>query len=123
MVTYSKKVLVVDDDPDIREIISLILDMEGFTVCGLDNGREVLDRIQSCRPDLILLDVMLGDSDGRDICKILKNAPDTRQIPVIIVSATHGLHTAYEKRCGADDYISKPFDVNELIDRVRKYAA
>ncbi|SDF47034.1 two-component system, OmpR family, alkaline phosphatase synthesis response regulator PhoP [Mucilaginibacter pineti] len=65
---------------------------------------------------------MLGDSDGRDICKILKNAPDTRQIPVIIVSATYGLHTAHEKRCGVDDYISKPFDVNELIDRVRKYA-
>lgn len=121
--TGGKKVLVVDDDVDIREIIKLILDMEGFQVSELDNGSQVEETVQRWRPDVVLLDVLLGDMDGRDICKRLKSAPETQAIPVIIVSGTHGSHTRYEKNCMADDYLGKPFDIADLVDRVRRYVA
>jgi DNA-binding response OmpR family regulator len=120
---YQKKVLVVDDDKDIRELMHLILEMEGYAVTELDNGHDVLDAIQVSRPDVVLLDVMLGDTDGRDICKLLKNDPEMKDIPIIIVSASHGLHTMHEKQCGANDYLAKPFDMNDLISHVRYFAA
>ncbi|MFS2186817.1 PleD family two-component system response regulator [Mucilaginibacter sp. Mucisp84] len=121
--SYQKKVLVVDDDKDIRELMHLILEMEGYAVTELDNGHGVLEAIQTLRPDVVLLDVMLGDMDGRDICKHLKNDPGMQDIPIIIVSASHGLHTMHEKQCGANDYLAKPFDVNELVNHVRHFAA
>lgn len=120
---YQKKVLVVDDDKDIRELMHLILEMEGYAVTELDNGHDVLDAIQVWRPDVVLLDVMLGDTDGRDICKLLKSDPGMKDIPIIIVSASHGQHTMHEKQCGANDYLAKPFDMNDLIDHVRHFAA
>ncbi|RYU89590.1 response regulator [Mucilaginibacter terrigena] len=119
----AKKILIVDDDHDIREIIRLILDMEGFEVSELDSGHEVDAEIERFRPDVILLDVMLGDMDGRDICKHLKDIAITCAIPIIMVSATHDRHTMSEKTCGADDYLAKPFDVNDLVDRVKKQIA
>jgi len=116
-----KKILLVDDDQDIRDAISFILDMEGFDVLSLDNGRDVLSSIYKYRPNLILLDALIGELDGRDICKEVKSSPLTAQLPVIIVSATHGYHTRHEKQCGADDYIEKPFDMEQLISCVRKH--
>lgn len=119
---YQKKVLVVDDDKDIRELMHLILEMEGYAVTELDNGHDLLDAIRISHPDVVLLDVMLGDMDGRDICKLLKNDPGMQDIPIIIVSASHGQHTMHEKQCGADDYLAKPFDMNDLISHVRHFA-
>lgn len=119
----AKRILVVDDDDGIREVINLILEMEGYEVTELDNGHEVTSEALRLQPDVILLDVMLGDMDGRDICKHLKDSAGTRDIPVIIVSATHSFHTLREKMCGANDYLSKPFDVSELVDRVKKQMA
>ena len=118
-----KKIVLVDDDPDIREIMTMILESEGYLVVGLDNGLDALDTIRKVRPDIVLLDVMLGDVDGRDICKALKQQPATQTIPVIIVSASHGWHTAHEKNCGADNYLAKPFDITDLVSRVKLYAA
>jgi DNA-binding response OmpR family regulator len=118
-----KKILVVDDDQDIREIIMMVLESEGFEVSGLDNGKAVIDTVQRFWPDLVLLDVQLGDRDGRDICRDLKGQSATRAIPVIIISASHGWHALREKQCEADDFLAKPFDITELVDQVKRYAA
>lgn len=119
----TKKIVLVDDDPDIRDIMTFILESEGYTVIGLDKGLGALATITEVHPDMVLLDVMLGDMDGRDICKTLKQQPETQAIPVVIVSASHGWHTAHEKNCGADNYLPKPFDITDLIGQVRRYAA
>jgi DNA-binding response OmpR family regulator len=119
-----KKILVVDDDADIREIISFILTSEGYEVIGLDNGHQVLETAQHSLPDVILLDVMLGDMDGRDICQELKLHHVTKQIPIIIISATHGRPGSHDaKDCDADDYLGKPFDIADLVDHVKVFAA
>jgi CheY-like chemotaxis protein len=122
-ITDSKKILVVDDDKDIREIITFILESEGFLVYGLDNGREVAKTVHEERPNLILLDVQLGDMDGRDVCRELKQQPETKDIPIVIISASHGWHALHEKQCDANDFLAKPFDVSELVDQVRRFAA
>jgi DNA-binding response OmpR family regulator len=119
----SKKILVVDDDKDIREIIMYILESEGFSVSGLDNGSAVLNKVHELRPDMVLLDVQLGDMDGRDICRELKQEPATQEIPIIMISASHGWHALNEKQCEADDFLAKPFDVNELLNHVKRFAA
>lgn len=118
-----KRILVVDDDQDIRDIIVFMLQEEGYEVMELDAGRQVVETVERTHPDLLLLDVMLGDSDGRDICGILKHKSATQYLSIIIVSATHGWHTRHEKSCAADNYIAKPFDMHDLLDQVRRYAA
>jgi len=85
----------------------------------LDNGYFVDETILSFKPQLILLDVMLGDMDGREICKNLKKQSSTQDIPIIIISGTHGSKHLLGELCGADDYISKPFDFDNLISRVK----
>jgi DNA-binding response OmpR family regulator len=117
-----KKVLVVDDDIGIREIIKLILDDEGYEVNELDNGHQVDNAIACWVPDVILLDVMLGDMDGRDICRHLKSEKNTAAIPIIIISATHNRYTLPQKNCSANDYLEKPFDIDDLIRKVKFYA-
>src|ERR1700744_3562406 len=115
MISPAKKfILIVDDDADIRQIISMILNDEGYQTHELDNGRDVNRELVKCRPDLILLDVQLGDMDGRDICRELKSAPATETIPIIIVSATNGRYSKDNKDCHPDDYLDKPFDIGEL---------
>lgn len=114
-VRKSKKVLVVDDDNDILNVIRIILEDEGYEVSTLDNGREVLGEVASNMPDLILLDVMLCGMDGRDICKNLKSHALYKLIPVIMISASHNLQGLLEDEGSADGFISKPFDIDELI--------
>jgi DNA-binding response OmpR family regulator len=116
-------ILLVEDDTDIREIMTLILSEEGFSVTGLDNGHAVLETVQQDFPDIVLLDAMLGDMDGRDICADLKANPVTREIPIMIVSASHGYLDREDERCDADDYLAKPFDIQELVARVKRLAA
>ncbi|MDN3550228.1 response regulator transcription factor [Mucilaginibacter aquaedulcis] len=117
-----KKILIVDDEADIRDVVNYILTDEGYQVKELADGQNVDHAIEDSRPDVILLDVMLGDMDGRDICRELKNAPETMAIPIIIVSATHaGIDEG--KGCHADDYLLKPFDIEDLIQKVNYYSA
>ena len=122
MQSKPKKILVIDDDADIRDVINYILSEDGYEVSELDNGHSVLETVRQLQPDVILLDIMLGDTDGRDICKTLKADATTSGIPIIMISASHGLHTVHES-CNANDYIAKPFDIDNLLSHVEKYAS
>lgn len=82
----------------------MILEIEGYHVLGLNNGQAVVDTVHQTKPDIVLLDVQLGDSDGRDICRELKGKPATQEIPVIIISANHGWASLREKQCDADGF-------------------
>ncbi|WP_316828834.1 PleD family two-component system response regulator [Pedobacter miscanthi] len=113
-----KKILVVDDSKEILEVIELILGAEGYEVNGLWDASKLNQRITDFNPDLILLDVMLGVLDGRDLCNLLKNNKLTNHIPVIMISASHNLGDMKDRICHPNDFIAKPFDINNLINKV-----
>jgi CheY-like chemotaxis protein len=116
-----KKVLVVDDNEEILNVISIVLDMEGYDVKCLDNGLAVPELLLSYSPNLILLDIMLGGMDGRDLCKAIKSDPSTGHIPIVMISASHNLYDSSEMNCMADDFIAKPFDIAHLASMVQKH--
>ena len=113
-------VLVVEDEPDLREVIRYTLDREGFRVLESEDGEDGLDLLRRELPELVLLDLMLPGLDGIEICRSIKYDPQTRNIPVIMVTA-RGDETdiVLGLGVGADDYIIKPFRPHELVARVK----
>lgn len=114
-----KRILVVDDNLDILHLVQMILKNQGFEVLTSPKGGDVISHTETFSPQIILLDVFLSGYDGRDICRELKLNPKTRDIPVIMFSA----HTSYAdimRECNADDFIAKPFEVNDLVNKVNK---
>jgi DNA-binding response OmpR family regulator len=117
------RVAVVDDDPGIVKVISVILKTNGFEVIDALNGIKALAMVKSELPDVVLLDIMMPDVDGFEVCRQLKDDPSTRDIPVIFVSAKTGLdHVEKGKELGAADYIIKPFAPAVLIAKIREVA-
>lgn len=116
-----KKILVVDDDEGIVEVIQIVLEGEGYIIQISMNGTifQQLHEQQSL-PDLILLDILLSGEDGREICKRLKSEERIKHIPVIMLSA-HSEANKIADSSGADDFLEKPFDVDVLIDMVQKH--
>ena len=115
-----KKVLIIDDDPDVLENLKLILSEKGFEIDTLTSPSELYFRILSFDPHIILLDVNLDNSDGRNICKGLKNHFRTTNIPVILFSGEHNLKDHY-KECMAEDFFEKPLDITKLVDRLNEF--
>lgn len=113
----ASKILVVDDDAFILDALEELLNYSGYEVITTAKGDDVFDEIEKNSPDLILLDIMLSGNDGRDICKLLKQNPKTKQIPVILVSA-HPAAAEAIKDAGADDIVSKPFDIHNLLSKI-----
>ncbi|MBV9616971.1 MAG: response regulator [Ktedonobacteraceae bacterium] len=122
MRTGTKKIVVVDDDPDILDALQMTLEYEGYEVTTTEKGEyaENLPNTNENLPDLIILDVLLSGKDGRIICQKLKNQQETRHIPVIMISA-HPNAKQSVKDVGADDFLAKPFDVDELLAMVSRY--
>lgn len=116
---HMSKILVVDDDTDILSVMEMLLTMKGFKVEVTSKGDNIFGKVDSFKPDLILLDVLLSGHDGRTICRQLKSNDETRHIPVIMFSAHPGAAASIAEY-GANDFISKPFDVNNLIQKVKK---
>lgn len=114
------KILVIDDDVDILSVMEVLLSMKGFNVEVTAKGENTFPKIESFKPDLILLDVLISGYDGRVICKQLKANEETRHIPVIMFSAHPGA-AATIADYGADDFISKPFDVHNLLKKVNEH--
>lgn len=114
-----KRILIVEDDENVRETMELLLSHNGYTVFTCDTGKDIFGTVEKTAPDLILLDVLLGDMDGRDICKAVKTHPKTEHIPVIIVSSVYNIFNIIldEK---ANDVIPKPFTEDILLSRVQR---
>jgi DNA-binding response OmpR family regulator len=114
------RVLIVDDNRDILWVVEVILKRYGFEVMTTLKGEEVLSKTKMFSPQLILLDVFLSGIDGIDICNTLKSTPETKDIPVIMISA-HTNFKEVKKFCRADDFMSKPFDANELVRKINYF--
>lgn len=117
------KILVVDDDIDILEIVTLLLVEQGYEVKALDHGETIFEDILDFKPGLILMDVMLGGMDGRAICKDLETNPSTSEVPVILISGTHDLVASIHQPGGPDDFLAKPFDLNQLYAKIDRHLA
>jgi two-component system response regulator VicR len=117
----SKRILVIDDDEDILEILNIILQEEGFDVV-LSNTGEAAEQIEIIHPDLILLDVRIEGSAkrGNEICAGIKEKFKEQNMPIILVSAETDL-AMLANHCGADFYINKPFDIDQLLIHVKKF--
>lgn len=114
------KILVVDDEEHIVELIRFNLEREGFEVISSGDGDAALKKISSEKPDLVILDLMLPGQDGLSVCRTLRSDPNTRGIPVIILSArTEEIDRILGLEMGADDYVTKPFSPRELVARVK----
>lgn len=118
----SRKILVVDDNEDILDAIGLVLESEGYEIKTTLQGEEALKIVSEFNPDLILLDVLLSGSDGREIANRLKSDKKTSKIPVIMISA-HPDAQSSVKEVGVADFISKPFDTGKLLKMIKKHTA
>lgn len=120
MATGPRRVLV-DDDPDILDALRLVLEDEGYAVTTTMKGEyaENLHDGNGGLPDLIILDILLSGKDGRTICRQLKNQPDTRGIPIIMISA-HLSAEASSREVGADAFLAKPWDIDALLALVAR---
>ena len=115
-----RRILAVDDDSDILEVLQYILEDSGYEVITLADGHYLFDKIRESQPDLILLDIMLGNLDGRELCKDVKSRIDTHDIPVILISASHEVSRTLNQTGAPDDFIAKPFDIDVLLGSINR---
>jgi phosphate regulon transcriptional regulator PhoB len=113
-------VLVVEDEPDIRDLVVFHLEREGFRTRTARNGADALRQVKASPPDLVVLDLMLPELDGLEVCRRLRGDPATASIPVIMLTARgEEVDRVVGLELGADDYVAKPFSPKELMARVR----
>jgi DNA-binding response OmpR family regulator len=114
-------VLLVDDDPVILKLLQVNFEMEGFRVSTANDGVEGLEKARAERPDIVLLDIMMPRMDGLEVTRAPKGDPATKDIPIILLSAkAQASDIQAGKDMGADDYLTKPFDPLELLERVNE---
>ncbi len=115
-----KRILIVEDDLDIVEMVSYNLKKEGYRTSFVTNGRKAVDLIKKEQPDLIILDLMLPEIDGLEICRILKSQENTSTVPIIMLTAkSQEADKVIGLEIGADDYLPKPFSPRELMARIK----
>ena len=115
------KILIAEDEPDIRELVALILELDGHTVVQARDGQEAIEKARQERPDLILMDVRMPRLNGYEACEVLKADAQTRDIPVVFLSAkgqAGEVEAGY--RAGAIAYLIKPFDAEELLEQIKR---
>ncbi|HET9109861.1 MAG TPA: response regulator [Ktedonobacterales bacterium] len=115
-------VLVVDDSPTVRKIVQITLQREHIRVVTAGDGLSALAAVSDTYPDLILLDIMLPRMDGYNICHLVRNNPEYRDLPIIMLSGKDGIFDKMRgKLAGSTEYMTKPFDSTELVQTVRRY--
>jgi DNA-binding response OmpR family regulator len=116
----AKKILIVEDEKDILQLVKLYLEKEGYRTVTASTGSEGLAQVRTEKPDLLVLDLMLPEIDGLEICKRLRSAPDTAMLPIIMLTAkAEESDTIIGLELGADDYVTKPFSPKTLVARVK----
>ncbi len=118
-----KKILIVDDQLEVRELVQVTLEIGDYQILAAENGQQALELAQNEHPDIVLLDIMMPGSnvDGLEVCRQLKNDPDTANITVVMLSAK-GQESDIKagREAGADDYFTKPFSPIALIEKVEE---
>jgi len=122
----SANILIVDDDPDVREAVKIILETQPYELIFASNGEECLEQVKKNTPDLIILDLLMPKKDGFEVIKELRGHPSYPRIPILVLTAVkkeaagrrYELETAL--RMDVDDYIEKPIQPDDLIDRVKR---
>jgi two-component system alkaline phosphatase synthesis response regulator PhoP len=120
----AKKILIIDDDPDLVRAVAMILESKSYNVSAAYGGVEGIEKAKKEKPDLIVLDVMMPDKDGYTVCRELKANPELSRIPVLLLTAvvSHIPTTSFTQQMGleteADDYMDKPVEPPELVKRV-----
>ena len=115
-----RRVLVVDDDPEIVTFLATLLELEGIESTVATSAAAALEKLEHGLPNLVLLDIAMPDRDGLDLCRALKKDPRTRDVPVFVVSARPGKDVVERAlAAGAEEFIRKPFENQELIERFR----
>jgi phosphate regulon transcriptional regulator PhoB len=116
----AQRVLIVEDEPDIRDLLVFHLEREGYQVVKCRNGEEALRAAHASPPDLVLLDLMLPEMDGLEVCRRLRQDPATQSLPIVMLTARGDeVDRVLGLEMGADDYVVKPFSPRELIARIR----
>ena len=115
-----RKILIVEDEPDIRELVRYNLEQVGFDVIEAEDAESTIALAREQRPALVILDLMLPEGDGLDICRVLRGKSETAELPIVILTAKAGeVDRVLGLEFGADDYVTKPFSPRELVARVR----
>lgn len=114
----NKKILILDDDAYLLETLSILLMDSGYEIRALSNGKNIFDNIYEFHPDLVLMDIMLGDMDGRLICSRVKQESATKDLPVILMTGVAGLANSLYLPGAPDDFLPKPFELDFLLERI-----
>lgn len=115
-----KRILVVDDEPSIREALALVLEGEGYDVVTASNGREAIERIEQRRPDVLLLDVMMPVMDGLTACEVIRSTTPVKSLPIVLMTAAPDFARKSGVACRWDAFVEKPFDVAVLLDAIER---
>ncbi|MDH7517730.1 MAG: response regulator [Candidatus Thermoplasmatota archaeon] len=116
----AKKIMIVDDEPDILTTVGKILELDGYEVIRAVNGRDCLDKLNVNTPDLILLDIMMPEMSGWDVAARIKENPKWNMIPIVFLTVKNDVMSKGMGSLAAEDYITKPFDIKDLRNRVEK---
>jgi len=116
IIGQASNILIVDDDDSIRSLLNQELGDAGYTIEEASNGKEALDKVRANRPDLIILDIMMPEMNGFDVAAVLKNDPNTMDIPIIVLSVVQDKARGF--RIGVDRYLTKPIDTNLLFNEI-----
>jgi len=121
---HRKKILVIDDEPAVHRLLQIILEVEGFDIVGMEGDEGSGSVVSRSKPDLIILDIRMPEVNGLEVLRMLKTDEDTRNIPVIILTASnHHDDREMARRLGAERYLTKPFQPAELLKAVRAASA
>lgn len=118
------KILIVEDEESLLKLESILLSSKGYNVTGVMDGKSALEEVRLNRPDLVILDIMLPEMDGFEVCRQIKENPDTRHIPVVMLTAKKNSQDfARGQQVGSDAYITKPFKSSKVLDTVQELLA